>query len=339
MALDVLVVSVDGTPGWTAAAGELVAALRRAGADVALAGTGSVPLVRTFALTDLVQARAARTAALAGMAEHSPRAVIYCSMTAALLWPRPGAVWFDSVAAENRPGRHGVWQRVVERRRLAEAPMVLAMSPRALDALPDVRADAVVPVPVAPSGVSAGEHDARGRDAGGGDAGGRDVAAVTYGANPAKRRLDLVLAAWSRARNPGETLVVAGLERYRSAIPAGVELVGRMAPEEYRALLRRSRLFVTAPLREDYGIAALEALADGCMLVTTPALGAYPAADLARELDPRLVTDDLPKALRVALDDPVAGYSDRAAALLEPYSREALDRTLAEEVLPRLLAA
>jgi hypothetical protein len=322
--VDVLVVSVDGTPGWTAAAGELVAGLRRAGAEVALAGTGAVKLVRTFALTDLVQARAARAAAIAGIEEHSPRAVIYCSMTAALLWPRPGAVWADSVAAENRPGRHGVWQRVVERRRLSEAPMVLGMSPRALDALPGVRADAVVPVPVSASGVASAV---------------RDVAAVTYGANPEKRRLDLVLAAWSRARNPGETLVVAGLERYRSAIPAGVELAGRLAPDEYRALLRRARLFVTAPLREDYGIAALEALADGCMLVTTPALGAYPAADLARALDSRLVTDDLPKALRVALDDPVAGYSERARELLEPYSREALDRTLAEQVLPRLLPA
>jgi hypothetical protein len=322
--VDVLVVSVDGTPGWTAAAGELVAGLRRAGAEVALAGTGAVKLVRTFALTDLVQARAARAAAIAGIEEHSPRAVIYCSMTAALLWPRPGAVWADSVAAENRPGRHGVWQRVVERRRLSEAPMVLGMSPRALDALPGVRADAVLPVPVSASGVASAV---------------RDVAAVTYGANPEKRRLDLVLAAWSRARNPGETLVVAGLERYRSAIPAGVELAGRLAPDEYRALLRRARLFVTAPLREDYGIAALEALADGCMLVTTPALGAYPAADLARALDSRLVTDDLPKALRVALDDPVAGYSERARELLEPYSREALDRTLAEQVLPRLLPA
>ncbi len=319
---DVLVVNVDGTPGWTAAAGELVDALRRAGASVALAGTGTVPLVRTFALTDLVQARAARTVALRGIAEHSPRAVIYCSVTAALLWPRPGAVWLDSVAAENRPGRHGVWQRVVERRRLEEAPMVLAMSPRALQALPGARADAVVPVPVARSGPVPAT---------------RDIAAVTYGANPEKRRLDLVLAAWSRARNPGETLVVAGLERYRSAIPAGVELAGRLAPEAYRALLRRAHLFVTAPLREDYGIAALEALADGCMLVTTPAAGAYPASDLAAQLDPRLVTDDLPKALRVALDDPVAGYSSRAAELLEPYSREALDRTVAEEVLPRLL--
>ncbi len=320
--MDVVVVSVDSTSGWSAAADELAAALRRAGASVAVAGTGRVPLVRTFALTDLVQARAARSVAERAIAEHAPKAVIYCSITAALLWPRPGAVWVDSVAAENRPGRHGVWQRVVERRRLAEAPLVLAMSPRALDAAPGVRSDAVVPVPVARSGAVPGT---------------RDIAAVTYGANPEKRRLDLVLAAWSRARNPGETLLVAGLERYRSAIPAGVELAGRLDPESYRALLRRARLFVTAPLREDYGIAALEALADGCVLVTTPAAGGYPAADLARQLDPRLVSDDLPRTLRLALDDPVPGYSERAAALLEPYSRAALDRTLAREVLPRLL--
>jgi hypothetical protein len=277
--------------------------------------------VRTFALTDLVEARAARAVAERAIAEHAPAALIYCSMTAALLWPRPGAVWVDSVAAENRPGRHGVWQRVVERRRLAQAPMVLGMSPRALDALPSVRTDAIVPVPVEASGPPGGE---------------RDVAAVTYGANPHKRRLDLVLAAWSRAKRPGEKLIVAGLERY-APIPAGVELAGRLGPAEYRALLRRSRVFVTAPRREDYGIAALEALVDGCLLVTTPADGGYPAAELARALDPRLVTDDLAGALRLALDDPVAAYSERAAELLEPFSRGALDRTLAQDVLPRLL--
>jgi hypothetical protein len=319
--VDIVVVSVDSTSGWTAAASELVAALRRAGAEVALAGTGSVRSVRTFALTDLVQAQAARRAAERAIAAHGPAAMIYCSITAALRWPRPGAIWLDSVGAENRPGRHGVWQRVVERRRLAEAPMVLAMSPRALDALPDVRADAIVPVPVARSGPVPPA---------------RDVAAVTYGANPAKRRLDLVLAAWSRAKRPGERLVVAGLERY-APIPAGVELAGRMAPSDYRALLRRARVFVTAPRREDYGISALEALADGCVLVTTPASGAYPAAEVARQLDPRLLTDDLAGAIRVALDDPVPGYSERAAALLDPYSREALDHTLAHDVLPRLL--
>jgi hypothetical protein len=319
--VDIVVVSIDSTGGWTAAAGELVAALRRAGAEVALVRTGPVRLVRTFAMTDLVQAQAARRVAERAIALHAPAAVIYCSITAALRWPRPGAIWLDSVGAENRPGRHGVWQRAVERRRLAEAPMVLAMSPRALDALPDVRADAIVPVPVARSGPVPPA---------------RDVAAVTYGANPAKRRLDLVLAAWSRAKRPGERLVVAGLERY-APIPAGVDLAGRLDPGAYRALLRRARLFVTAPRREDYGIAALEALADGCVLVTTPAAGAYPAAEVARQLDPRLVTDDLAGAIRVALDDPAPGYSERAAALLEPYSRETLDRTLTGDVLPRLL--
>ncbi len=319
--LDIAVISVDSTPGWTAAASELGAALRRAGARASVFGTGPVRLVRTFALTDLVQAQAARQLAERVIAEHDPPALIYCSITAALRWPRPGAVWVDSVAAENRPGRHGVWQRVVERRRLGEAPLVLGMSPRALDALPQARAHAVIPVPVEASGSLDGP---------------RDVAAVTYGANPSKRRLDLVLAAWARAKRPGETLVVAGLERY-APIPAGVELAGRMAADEYRALLRRARVFVTAPRREDYGIAALEALADGCVLVSTPAEGGYPALDLARGLDPRLVTDELAGALRVALDDPAPGYSERAAELLAPFSRPALDRTLAEDVIPRLL--
>jgi hypothetical protein len=51
------------------------------------------------------------------------------------------------------------------------------------------------------------------------------------------------------------------------------------------------------------------------------------------------VTDDLASALRLALDDPVLGYSERAAELLKPFSRPALDRTLAEDVLPRLIPA
>jgi DNA polymerase (family 10) len=75
-----------------------------------------------------------------------------------------------------------------------------------------------------------------------------------------------------------------------------------LAPAEYRALLRRSRVFLSAPRREDYGIAQLEALADGCLLVTTPAPGPYAALPLARDLDPRLVGPDL--AIRTALDDP-----------------------------------
>jgi glycosyltransferase involved in cell wall biosynthesis len=318
---DILLVSVPSTTGWRAAATELAASLERAGASVRVAAAGPVPDVRTFALTDLVQARAARRAAQAALAEGPVGAIVYCSMTAALLWPRPGAIWLDAVAAENRPGRHGIWQRVVECRRLAQAPMVLAMSPRAL-----AGADwydgpmAVVPVPVERSGEAAGP---------------REVDAVAYGGNPAKKRLDFVLEAWSRARRDGERLLVAGIEGIEP--PPGVEVAGRMSPEDYRGLLRRARVFVAAPTREDYGIAPLEALADGCMLVTTPAPGAYPALDLARDLDPRLVSEDLVGALRMALDDPVADYAARAAVLLEPFSRAAVERVLVADVLPRLL--
>ncbi|HET7049874.1 MAG TPA: glycosyltransferase [Solirubrobacteraceae bacterium] len=320
---DVLVVSIGSTTGWRVAAKELVASLSRAGAKVAIVRTGELPRVRTFALTDFVEARAARHATVNAIAEHDPAAIIYCSMTAALLWPKPGAVWLDSIAAENRPGRHGVWQRTVELRRLREAPMVLAMSNRALAPLDpaDARDDVVVvPVPVESSGPAAPS---------------RDVDVVAYASNPEKKRLDYVLEAWSRARRGNETLVVEGTDRVVDV--EGVKIAGRMAPEDYRALLRRARVFVAAPVREDYGIAPLEALADGCMLVTTPSPGPYPALDIARELDPRLVADDLAPALRAALDHPVPLYAQRAAELVAPFSRQVVDRTVAQEVLPRLL--
>ena len=102
--------------------------------------------------------------------------------------------------------------------------------------------------------------------------------------------------------------------------------VGMLPYEEYRALLRRARVFVCAPRREDYGIAQLEALADGCELVTTPAPGPYAALPIARALDERLVGDDLAGALRTALDDPAPDYSARALDALAPFRREAVDR-------------
>ena len=73
----------------------------------------------------------------------------------------------------------------------------------------------------------------------------------------------------------------------------GVRNAGRLPPAAYRALLRRARVFVTAPRREDYGIAQLEALADGCRLVTTPSPGPYAALPVAIGLDPRLVGEVL----------------------------------------------
>jgi glycosyltransferase involved in cell wall biosynthesis len=319
---DVLLVSLGSTAGLRAADAELAGSLSRAGASVAVVAARPRRDVRTLALTDLLWALSARAAARSGIEEHRPRAVVYCTVTAALLWPRPGAIRFDAPASGNRVGRHGVWQRPVERRRLREAPLLVPQAPGALvEAGSPSTPAVVVPIPVEPSGPPGGE---------------RDIAAITYAANPEKKGLDRVLAAWAVAQRGDEELVVTGTDRVPRA--PGVRAAGSLAPEEYRALLRRARVFVTAPRREDYGVAQLEALADGCALVTTAAPGPYAALPLARDLDPRLVTDDLATALRTALDNPPAGYAQRALQALAPYRRAAVDATVRDQLLPALLA-
>lgn len=273
-----------------------------------------------MALGDLAYARNARVAAVEGIEAHAPCAVVYSTTTAASLWPRPGAIRFDAPSAGNRPGRHGIWQRPVERRRLGRATLLLPWSEGGLAEAPGQHAEAVVvPVAVERSGGPAAE---------------RDIAAITYAAHPDKKGLDRVLHAWRAARRADETLVVVGAH---AGAQDGVVYRPLLAPDDYRALLRRARVYVTAPRREDYGIAQLEALADGCVLVTTPAPGPYAAAALARALDARTVSDDLATALRAALDDPIAGYAERASSLLAPFGSAAVDAVVAERVLPALL--
>jgi hypothetical protein len=317
---DVLLVSLGSTAGLRAADAEFAASLRRAGASVELAVARPRRDVRTLMLTDLAWALSARAAAR----DVPPaRTTVYSTVTAALLAPRPGAIRFDAPAAANRPGRHGLWQRPRERRVLADAPLLV---PQHADALVEAGSPpapaVVVPIPVEPSGASAGD---------------RDIAAITYAANPHKKGLDHVLAAWRAARREGEELLVAGTSP-RAAEP-GVRWTGHLPRDEYRALLRRSRLYVTAPRREDYGLAQLEALADGAQLVTTPAPGPYAALPLARALDPRLVVEpgDLAPALRAALDEPAPEYAPRALEAVAPYRREAVDRVVADILLPRLI--
>jgi glycosyltransferase involved in cell wall biosynthesis len=338
--VDVLLVGLGSTPGLRRADEELVRSLERVGARVAVVNARAPREVRTLMLTDLGWARAARRAAreaLGRFARPRPPAVIYSTTTAALLWPLPGAIRFDAPAATNRPGRHGLWQRPLERRRLREAPLLLPWSAgglaEACDAVPGCADRALVlPAPIDFAGGEDGLAE-------------RDIAAITYAGNPSKKGFDRVLAAWRRARRPGERLSVVGIARADLAA-AGFELpdedirvTGSLAGPELRALLRRARVFLCAPRREDYGLIQLEALAAGCRLVTTAAPGPYAALALARELDPRLVGGDLAGALRAALDSPVADYAPRAAELLAPYGRDAVDRLVAERLLPRLLRA
>lgn len=324
--VDILLVSLGSTAGLRASDEELAASMRRGGASVTVAAAPEQRQVRTLALTDLRWARAAAAAARVAIAREEPRAIVYSTTTAAMFWPRPGAIRFDAPACATRPGRHGIWQRPLERRRLREATLLVPTAPGTLDETPEPEVDAlVVPIPVEPSGL--GEPWAM-----------RDVAAVTYAADPEKKGLERVLAAWSMARRDDELLVVAGLAPERlPARPPGVLVAGPMDRDAYRSLLRRARVFVTAPRREDHGIAQLEALADGCVLVTTVAPGPYVALPIARALDPRLVGEDLVRAMRTALDDPAPRYTARSIELLAPYMRAAVDRIVKAKLLPRLL--
>ncbi|MEA2373313.1 MAG: hypothetical protein QOH12_3707 [Solirubrobacteraceae bacterium] len=345
---DVLLVSLGSTAGLRAADDELAASLRRAGATVTVARAARQADVPTFALTDFLWARAARAAAVRALDREPADAVIYSTITAALFWPRPGAIRFDAAAAGNRPGRHGFWQRPLERVRLRESPLLIPQSRGALAEAPVTgRPAVVVPVAIRPSGPSGsawspGPAGSPGSSGSSGPPGGvRDIAAITYGANPRKKGLDRVLAAWARARRPGEELVVAGVRELPAGSSGpgrtdGVRVVGMVAPADYRALLRRSRVYVTAPRREDYGIAQLEALADGCMLVTNRAPGPYVALDWAERLDPRLVGDDLAGGLRSALDEPRPGYAREAAGLVEAVSVVTVDRVVAGELVEAL---
>ncbi|HET6508642.1 MAG TPA: glycosyltransferase [Baekduia sp.] len=325
--LDVLIVGLGATHGLRAAEDELAGSLLRAGAEAMLVRAERPREVRTLALTDLVWARAARRAAVEALSESDPRAIVYATTTAALMWPQPGAIRFDAPAAGNRPGRHGVWQRPVEARRLRQAPLLVPQDPGALAEAgsPDTPS-VIVPIPVEPSEARPGET--------------RDIAAMTYATNPYKKGLDRVLAAWEVARNAGEELVVAGL---RGPDRDGVRYAGTLSTDAYRALLRRTRVYVTAPRREDYGLAQLEALADGARVVTTAAPGPYAALPLLREGGLGWVVEPdaaaLGRAIRAALEDERddAVYAEHALVAIAPFRRASVDAVVREQLLPRLV--
>lgn len=297
-------------------------------------------------LVDLGEALAARRAARRAFGDAGePRpALVFSTSTAALLQPRklweggPAAIRFDSPAALNRRGAGGLVQRRLERRAFARATLLLPWSePAAAAARALAGATALVVLPPPVEGAAA--------------EGPRDLPAVAYAANPAKRGLDLLCTAWADA-GEGE-LRVAGIEPERAAAwlrgrgmapPPGVSFCGLLAPEAFRELLGQARVFVNASRWEDFGIAQLEALAAGALLVTVPSPGPYAALGLARELDPELVATaaepaDLGGALAAGLSrtpEQASSYRRRAEPLLAPYRRETVAETVRRSVAPAL---
>ena len=273
--------------------------------------------------------------------------MIYSSITAALLQPvrEPYAVHFDAIAATNRPGIGGAWQRRRERAVLRGAALLLPQSRAAGEAaarsVGSSEASGLVLPPVVRTAAAplAGAPDA-----------------VAYAANPDKRGLDLLCAAWAQAGPAGARFAIGGLgeeegrrwlRKLGGTEPEGIEWLPPLEPERWLALVAGARVYVNASRIEDWGIAQMEALAAGTPLVTVPTPGANEALPLARTLAPELVAaertaESLATALRAGLgmsDDGRAAYAARAAELLEPYREETLRRTVADEVLPRLLAS
>jgi len=344
---DVLLLSLGTTRGLRIADGELAAMIRQAGASVAITGTrigATDRLRRGYPVNDVVEAIAARRALDAALRRHAPRTVIFSTTTAAMLASHlavPFAVWMDSPARLNRPGRHNAILHLLERRALARARLILPLSPPAIDALPRGAARAIVvspPIAEAPVRERAGE-----------------ALVVAYTPDPKAKGLELLCAAWARARAPGVRLILTGIppERARAflqrrglSLPPALDLAGVLPQHEFRALLGRARVFLSSARWEDFGQAPLEALDRGTALVCAPAGGPFPALQIARRLAPQFVAADrspeaLAGALEVALaagEPALAAYRRAAREELEPYRPEALVRRLREEVLPTLLS-
>jgi glycosyltransferase involved in cell wall biosynthesis len=349
---DVLLVSPGTTEGWRRADSELADVLRELGVSVSVVGSEmrlARHFRRTMQLTDLAEAAAMRRALSRALRRMSPRAILFSTTQATMLQPgrrlRGAAVRFDALAAVNRPGRANALQHRLERRALARAKILLPWGLDPAQRVPgELRAPArVVALPVAIESIESAEPSAA-----------RDPVVVTYAGNPDKKGLELVAEAWSLAAPEGRHLVVTGIaaeagRKYLSGRgvtePAGLEWAGMLPRDDHRTLIGHAEAYVSASRIEEYGVAQLEALAGGALLVTTPSAGPYEALPLARRLEPALVAAErspqaLAAALRAALGLPEparAEYRDRARGLVAPYSREELRRRLERDVLPFLL--
>jgi glycosyltransferase involved in cell wall biosynthesis len=348
--VDVLLVSPGTTAGWRRVDRELAELLHELGLSTAIASTDfriAGRFRRGVLLTDLAEAVAMRRALTRALRRHRPRAIVYSSPQATLLQPRARldgatAVRFDEPAATNRSGPGTGLLHALERRALGRLRMLLPLGVEPSAEARSLQLD--TPMVALPVAIAVAE----------GAWAPRERTVVIYAGNPEKKGLALAVDGWARAGAGEWRLQVTGIDaragrrhlaRHRVAEPPGLEWAGIVAPERYGELLAAASVFVSASRHEDYGLAQLEALGAGAVLVTLPATGPYPALALARSIDSRLVARDtsaqeLARALDVALgmdDGGRARYASHARGLLRPHSREELRRRLEEQVLPVLL--
>lgn len=354
-AVDILYVAAGTTPGLRQADTALLRALRRCGVSTAMVRASFSPparlrsrIYRSMVSIDVYESLSQRWATEKALRHYAPRAVMYGTTHGALFQPRrvshrAVAIRFDTPTQLSRTGRRFAPEHSLERRRFRSARLLL---PTALEVDPAVRpllpaGPKVVPLPIP---VQRGQlsHE-------------REPIVVAYAGSAVKKRLDLVVAAWSRVATHGRRLIITGISRdeglrflaqHGLAEPAHTEWTGLIPADEFRALASRAEVYLSAASYENYGIAQLEALAGGALLVTTASAGPFAALPLARELAPDLVAhqptpDALGRALQAALELPEesrVAYRERAATLVAGHSSEVLEDRLRSEVLPVLLS-
>ena len=345
---DVLLVSLGTTLGWRRADGLLLGQIERAGASATAVSVrigATDRLRRGYPVNDLVEMYAARRTVRTAVERHEPRGLIVSSTTAAMLLPSlpvPYAVRFDAPARLNRPGRRNAVLHALERRAMRRARLTVPLSVAGADALPEGAArPVIVSPPIDPSGPGDASRE-------------RERLAVAYVSDPKAKGLDVAVAGWAAAAVEGARLEVYGLDpdwarshlrRTGVAEPDSVELRGTVRAAEFRERLRHARVFVHGARWEDWGQAPLEALADGALLATVPAGGPYEALRVASGLEGGLVAArvdpaELANAIRAAFElreEQARAYRERAAELLRPYRSEAVQETVANELLPALL--
>ena len=329
----------------------LLAQLERAGRrrpQVVGVGRGATDrLRRGYPVNDVVEMYAARRAVRTAVERHEPRALIVSSTTAAMLLPSlpmPYAVRFDAPARLNRPGARNAPLRALERRAMRRARLTVPFSVAGAEALPEGAARPVVVSP--PIDPSAAELPP-------------SASASRWHTSPTRRRR----ASTSRGADG----------RRRRSTERGSRCYG-LDPEWARSHLRRSRrrrAGLARPARHGPGRRLPRAPAPGARVRPRRALGGLgpgPARGAGRRRAARhrpgrgpvrgrcgsragstprswragSTAAALGPAIRAAFelpDEAARAYRERAAELLRPYRSDAVQETVASELLPALLDA
>lgn len=266
--------------------------------------------------------------------------LVFTTVTDALLQRtsvlRRAVVRFDALSRENRTGWRGAIQRRLERRVLARAAVLAPRSVRSLPERSDLALHAL-PSAVLPIARASGEP----------------IAPYMFfygGENVRKKGLDVAVRAWSTAALPGLELRVAGTEAEAGRrfllengveAPASVRWLGKIPNVEFRQQAAAATAYISASRYEEFGVAQIEALADGVPVVTVSTDGPVEIVPIMRSIAPDLVADGiqartLADALHAVADwdsKRRAEYRGDAAEAARAYSQDAVRNYLRTAVL------